>query len=157
MAALRKTILRFFDIPQGILLSVGFNVLIAEVGTRYSEKDLRFKCIRALTEHVTTMTESQSGTGSEDLRNFPSWDIPLAFGDSRTPDEIDLWADELPSWAAEEEVEEEEEGEEGTAPPEGPQDQVPPQQGHSQPKRMPRSIGDVQSLLKIELYVLASD
>ena len=81
---LHRTILRVFDIPQGILLSMGFNVLIAEDGTRYPEKDFRSKCIRALTEHATTMTDSQSGTGSE---------------------------------------------EEGTAPPEGPQEQVPPQQG----------------------------
>ena len=100
---------------------MGLNVLIAEDGTRYLERDIRFTCIRALTEHVTTRTESQSGTGSEDLRNFPTWDIPLAFGDSRPPDEIGLWADELPSWAEEEEEEvEEEEEEEGTAPTGGP-------------------------------------
>ena len=114
-------------------MSMGFNVLIAEDGTRHSEKDLRFKCIRALMEHATTMTESQSVTSSEDLHSFPTWDIPLAFGDSRPLDEIDLWADELPSWAEEEEVEEEEE-EEGTAP----QEEVPPQQGQPQPKKMPR-------------------
>ena len=77
---------------------MGYNVTIADEGARYSEKELRFKCHRAITEFVTTVTETQSGTGTGTLHNFVSWDVPLMFNDNRPPEDVDVWSNEVPSW-----------------------------------------------------------
>lgn len=68
---IEQQILETFDIPQGILYSICYNVTIADEGARYTEKELRFKCHRA------TLTETQSGTGADALHNFAAWD-PLS-------------------------------------------------------------------------------
>ena len=70
------SILKAFDIPQGILIGQGYNVSIADEGARYSEKERRHACHSSLKDFTTTMTETQGGTGG-DLHNFDDWDLPL--------------------------------------------------------------------------------
>ena len=84
--------------PEGILIGLGYNVTIADEGARYTEKEMRFKCHGALKDFITTMTETQSGIGSEPLHNFVGWDLALAFNDNRLPAELDVWNNEEPSW-----------------------------------------------------------
>ena len=108
-------------------------VTIAEEGIRYSEKELRFKC---LTEFVTTVTETESGTGIDTLHFFVSWDVPLMFNDNRPPEDVDVWSNEVPSWVDGEGAGTQ--GGEGTTPTGGSHEQVPPQASPPQPKKMPR-------------------
>ena len=70
------SILKAFDIPQGILIGQGYNVSIADEGARYSEKERRHACHSSLKDFTTTMTETQGGTGG-DMHNFDDWDLPL--------------------------------------------------------------------------------
>ena len=87
-----------FDIPLGILIGLGYNVTIADEGARYSEKERRHSCHSQLKDFITTMTETQAGTGGS-LHNFDRWDEPLLINDGRLPDELDAWNNEEPSWA----------------------------------------------------------
>ena len=73
-------------------------VTIADEGARYSEKERRHACHSQLKDFITTMTETQAGTGGN-LHNFDGWDEPLRINDGRLPDELDTWNNEEPSWA----------------------------------------------------------
>ena len=132
------SILKAFDIPQGILIGQGYNVSIADEGARYTEKERRHACHSSLKDFTTTMTETQGGTGG-DKHNFDDWDIPLAFKDGRLPDEVDFWNNEEPSWVYDG-TSSGPSAQSGSSPPEGPQSQASQQQGSNiQPKKMPRS------------------
>ena len=110
---------------------------IADEGARYTEKEVRFRCHGALKDFITTMTETQSGTGTETLRNFIRWDLALMFGDGRTPVELDVWNNEEPSWM--QDGSQSAQGGSGTTPSEGTHAQPPPQTGTPiRTKRMPR-------------------
>ena len=131
------SILRAFDIPQGILIGQGYNVSIADEGARYTEKERRHACHSSLKDFTTTMTETQGGTGG-DMHNFDDWDIPLAFKDGRLPDEVDHWNNEEPSWVYDG-TSSGPSAQSGSSPPERPQSQASQQQGSNiQPKKMPR-------------------
>ena len=95
---IQTSILISFDIPQRILIGLGYNVTIADEGARYSEKERRHACHSQLKDFITTMTETQAGTGGN-LHNFDGWDEPLRINDGRLPDELDAWNNEEPSWA----------------------------------------------------------
>ena len=95
---IHEKVVNIFDIPIGILMSHGYNVTIADAGTRYSEKEKRHACHSQLKDFVTTMTETQGGT-SGNIHNFNLWDEPLVFGDDKLPFELDAWNDEEPPWA----------------------------------------------------------
>lgn len=97
---IQTSIVQTFDIPLGILMSHGYNVTIADEGARYSEKERRHACHSQLRDFVTTLTETQGGTGGN-LHNFDQWDVPLRVNDARRPDELDAWNNEEPSWAQE--------------------------------------------------------
>ena len=132
------SILKAFDIPQGILIGQGYNVSIADESARYTEKERRHACHSSLKDFTTTMTETQGGTGG-DMHNFDDWDIPLAFKDGRLPDEVDFWNNEEPSWVYDG-TSSGPSAQSGSSPPEGPQSQASQQQGSNiQPKKMPRS------------------
>ena len=136
-AHIHEFILQTFDIPQGILIGMGYNVWIADEGARYSEKERRYACHSALKDFITTMTETQSGSGGQ-LHNITAWNVPLLFGDGRQPPELDVWNGEEPMWMQDDHAK----GQSvpsgsGAAPPEGPQ--PPPQTDTNiQPKKMPR-------------------
>jgi len=134
---IQMSILQAFDIPQGILIGLGYNVSIADEGARYTEKERHHACHSSLKDFTTTLTETQGGTGGN-LHNFDEWDVPLAFQDGRLPDEIDAWNNEEPSWAQEDPTGGQS-AQSGSAPQGGSQSQpsVPP--GTTiQPKKMPR-------------------
>jgi hypothetical protein len=95
---IQTSIIYSFDIPLGILIGLGYNVTIADEGARYSEKERRHACHSQLKDFITTMTETQAGTGGN-LHNFDGWDEPLRINDGRLPDELDAWNNEEPSWA----------------------------------------------------------
>ena len=131
------SILRAFDIPQGILIGLGYNVSIADEGARYTEKERRHACHSSLKDFTTTLTETQGGTGGN-MHNFDGWDIPLAFKDGRLPDEVDFWNNEKPPWVYDGPTGEQS-AQSGSSPPEGPQPQTSPRPGTTvQPKKMPR-------------------
>ena len=126
-----------FDIPLGILIGLGYNVTIADEGARYSEKERRHACHSQLKDFITTMTETQAGTGGS-LHNFDRWDEPLLINDGRLPDELDAWNNEEPSWAQDDPTG-------GSSAPGGTTSQGGSQAqptatpgGSVQPKRMPR-------------------
>ena len=73
---IQTSILQTFDIPQGILIGLGYNVSIADEGARYSEKERRHACHSQIKDFITTLTETQGGTGGN-LHNFDRWDVPL--------------------------------------------------------------------------------
>ena len=134
---IQTSILNAFDIPQGILIGLGYNVTIADEGARYSEKERRHACHSQLKDFITTMTETQAGTGGN-LHNFDRWDVPLLINDNRLPDELDAWSNEEPSWAQDDPTG-------GPSAPGGTTSQGGPQAqptatpgGSVQPKRMPR-------------------
>ena len=132
-----RSLFETFDIPQGILIGLWYNVTIADEGARYTEKEMRFRCHGALKDFITTMTEKQSGTGTEPLHNFIGWDLALVLGDGRTPVELDVRSNEEPSWM--QDGTQSAQGGSGTTPSEGTHTQPPPQTGTPvQPKRMPR-------------------
>ena len=107
---------------------------IADEGARYAEKEMCFRCHGALEDFITTMTETQSGTGTEPL---VGWDLALALKDNRPRVELDVWNNEEPSWM--QDGSQSAQVGDGTAPSEGAQSQTPPQTGTPiQPKRMPR-------------------
>ena len=83
---IQTTIVQTFDIPLGILISLGYNVSIADEGARYSEKEKRHACHNQIRDFVTTLTETQGGTGGN-LHNFDLWDVPLQVSDGRRPAE----------------------------------------------------------------------
>jgi hypothetical protein len=137
LSEIHLTILRAFDIPQGVLIGLGYNVSIANEGARYTEKERRHACHSSLKDFITTLTGTQGGTGG-DMHNFDDWDIPLAFKDGRLPDEVDFWNNEEPSWVYDG-TSGEPSAQSGSSPPERPQSQASQQQGTNiQPKRMPR-------------------
>ena len=137
LSDIHLTILRAFDIPQGVLIGLGYNVSIADEGARYTEKERRHACHSSLKDFITTLTGTQGGTGG-DMHNFDDWDIPLAFKDGRLPDEVDFWNNEEPSWVYDG-TSGEPGAQSGSSPPERPQSQASQQQGTNiQPKRMPR-------------------
>ena len=137
LSDIQMSILQTFDIPQGILIGLGYNVSIAEEGARYTEKERRHACHSSLKDFTTTLTETQGGTGG-DLHNFDGWDIPLAFNDGRLPEEIDVWNNEEPSWVQDGPTEGQS-AQSGSAPPEGPQSKTSTQSGTSiRTKRMPK-------------------
>ena len=137
LSDIHMSILRAFDIPQGVLIGQGYNVSIADEGARYTEKGRRHACHSSLKDFTTTMTGTQGGTGG-DMHNFDDWDLPLAFKDGRLPDEVDLWNNEEPSWVYDG-TSGEPSAQSGSSPPERPQSQASQQQGTNiQPKRMPR-------------------
>ena len=134
---IQTSILNAFDIPQGILIGLGYNVTIADEGARYSEKERRHACHSQLKDFITTMTETQAGTGGN-LHNFDRWDVPLLINDNRLPDELDAWNNEEPSWAQDDPTG-------GPSAPGGTTYQGGPQAqptatpgGSVQPKKMPR-------------------
>ena len=133
------SILKAFDIPQGILIGQGYNVSIADEGARYSEKERRHACHSSLKDFTTSMTDTQAGTGGN-MHNFDNWDVPLTFNDGRKPDDVDFWNNEEPSWVNDE-TSTGPSAQSASTPPEGPQPQASQQSQSSniQPKRMPRS------------------
>ena len=134
---IQVAILQAFDIPQGILIGLGYNVSIADEGARYTEKERRHACHSALRDFTTTLTETQGGTGGN-LHNFHRWDIPLAFQDGRLPEEIDVWNNEEPSWVQDGPTGDQS-AQSGSAPPGGTQSQTSAQLGTTiRPKKMPR-------------------
>ena len=138
LSDIHEKVVNIFDIPQGILMSHGYNVTIADAGSRFSEKEKRYSCHSMLRDFVTTLTETQGGTGG-DLHNFDRWDVPLMFDDFRQPPELDAWNGELPQWALDEPS-----GGQGststTFSQSGPQPQSTTTSGETvQPKRMPRA------------------
>ena len=119
-------------------MSHGYNVTIADAGSRFSEKERRYACHSQLKDFVTTLTETQGGTGG-DLHNFDHWDEPLMFGDDRRPFDLDAWNNEVPPWALDEPS-----GEQGTSSTTfsqgGPQPRSTTTSGETvQPKRMPKA------------------
>ena len=134
---IQTSIVQTFDIPLGILISLGYNVTIADGGTRYSEKEKRHACHSQIRDFVTTLTETQGGTGGT-LHNFDLWDVPLLFNDSRRPPEIDAWNNEEPPWAQDDPIGGH--GTSGTTTSQGgPQSQSTATPGDTiQPKKMPR-------------------
>ena len=137
LSDIQMSILQAFDIPQGILIGLGYNVLIADEGARYTEKERRHACHSSLKDFTTTLTETQGGTGGN-MHNFNGWDLPLVFKDGRPPDEVDLWNNEEPSWVHDGPTGEQS-AQSGSTPPEGPQSQTSTRPGTTvQPKRMPR-------------------
>ena len=137
LSDIQTSILNAFDIPQGVLIGLGYNVSIADEGARYTEKERRHACHSALKDFTTTLTETQGGTGGN-VHNFDFWDVPLAFQDDWLPHELDAWNDEEPAW-----VQDGPTGDQGaqggSAPSGGPQPQASAQSGTTiQPKKMPR-------------------
>ena len=65
LSEVQFSILKAFDIPQGILIGQGYNVSIADEGARYTEKERRHACHSSLKDFTTTMTETQGGTGGD--------------------------------------------------------------------------------------------
>ena len=137
-SSIHEKVVGVFDIPIGILMSHGYNVTIADAGSRFSEKERRYSCHSQLKDFVTTLTETQGGTGG-DLHNFDHWDEPLMFGDDRRPFDLDAWNNEVPPWALDEPS-----GEQGTSSTtfsqSGPQPRSTTTSGETvQPKRMPKA------------------
>ena len=135
---IHEKVVHIFDIPIGVLMSHGYNVTIADAGARYSEKEKRHACHSQLKDFVTTLTETQGGTGGS-IHNFNRWDEPLMFGDNRLPLELDAWNDEVPPWAIDDHS-----GGQGTSSTtfsqSGPQPQSSTTSGETvQPKRMPKA------------------
>ena len=95
---IHEKVVNVFDIPIGVLMSHGYNVTIADAGSRFSEKEKRYSCHSQLKDFVTTLTETQGGTGGS-IHNFVEWKDPLIFGDDRLPFDLDAWNDEVPPWA----------------------------------------------------------
>ena len=62
LSEIQFSILKVFDIPQGILIGHGYNVSIADEGARYTEKERRHACHSSLKDFTTVMTETQAGT-----------------------------------------------------------------------------------------------
>ena len=139
LSEVQFSILKAFDIPQGILIGQGYNVSIADEGARYTEKERRHACHSSLKDFTTTMTETQGGTGG-DMHNFDNWDVPLTFNDGRLPNEVDFWKNEEPSWIHDD-TSTGPSAQSASSPPEGPQPQASqqPQGSTIQPKKMPRS------------------
>ena len=139
LSEVQFSILKAFDIPQGILIGQGYNVSIADEGARYTEKERRHACHSSLKDFTTTMTETQGGTGG-DMHNFDNWDVPLTFNDGRLPNEVDFWNNEEPSWIHDD-TSTGPSAQCASSPPEGPQPQASqqPQGSTIQPKKMPRS------------------
>ena len=139
LSEIQFSILKAFDIPQGILIGQGYNVSIADEGARYTEKERRHACHSSLKDFTTTMTETQGGTGGG-MHNFDNWDVPLTFNDGRPPDEVDFWNNEEPSWVNDD-TSTGPSAQSASSPPEGPQPQASqqPQGSTIQPKKMPRS------------------
>ena len=139
LSEIQFSILKAFDIPQGILIGQGYNVSIADEGARYTEKERRHACHSSLKDFTTTMTETQGGTGG-DMHNFDNWDVPLTFNDGRLPNEVDFWNNEEPSWIHDD-TSTGPSAQSASSPPEGPQPQASqqPQGSTIQPKKMPRS------------------
>ena len=139
LSEVQFSILKAFDIPQGILIGQGYNVSIADEGARYTEKERRHACHSSLKDFTTTMTETQGGTGG-DMHNFDNWDVPLTFNDGRLPNEVDFWNNEEPSWIHDD-TSTGPSAQSASSPPEGPQPQASqqPQGSTIQPKKMPRS------------------
>ena len=135
---IHEKVAHIFDIPIGILMSHGYNVTIADAGTRYSEKEKRHACHSQLKDFVTTLTETQGGAGGN-LHNFNLWDEPLVFGDNRLPFELDAWNNEAPPWSQDDHS-----GGQGTSSTTFSQSGPHPQSsttsgGTVQPKRMPKA------------------
>ena len=139
LSEIQFSILKAFDIPQGILIGQGYNVSIADEGARYTEKERRHACHSSLKDFTTTMTETQGGTGGG-MHNFDNWDVPLTFNDGRPPDEVDFWNNEDPSWVNDD-TSTGPSAQSASSRPEGPQPQASqqPQGSTIQPKKMPRS------------------
>ena len=139
LSEVQFSILKAFDIPQGILIGQGYNVSIADEGARYTEKERRHACHSSLKDFTTTMTETQGGTGG-DMHNFDNWDVPLTLNDGRLPNEVDFWNNEEPSWIHDD-TSTGPSAQSASSPPEGPQPQASqqPQGSTIQPKKMPRS------------------
>ena len=139
LSEIQFSILKAFDIPQGILIGQGYNVSIADEGARYTEKERRHACHSSLKDFTTTMTETQGGTGG-DMHNFDNWDVPLTFNDGRLPNEVDFWNNEELSWIHDD-MSTGPSAQSASSPPEGPQPQASqqPQGSTIQPKKMPRS------------------
>ena len=139
LSEVQFSILKAFDIPQGILIGQGYNVSIADEGARYTEKERRHACHSSLKDFTTTMTETQGGTGG-DMHNFDNWDVPLTFNDGRLPNEVDFWNNEEPSWIHDD-TSTGPSAQSASSPPEGPQPQASqqPQGSTIQQKKMPRS------------------
>ena len=97
LSEIQFSILKVFDIPQGILIGHGYNVSIADEGARYNEKERRHACHSSLKDFTTVMTETQAGTAGG-MHNFDNWDVPLNFNDGRRPEEVNFWNNEEPSW-----------------------------------------------------------
>ena len=134
---IQNTVVQTFDVPLGILMSLGYNVTIADGGTRYSEKERRHACHSQIRDFVTTLTATQGGTGGT-LHNFDHWDLPLKFNDMRMPLELDAWNNEEPPWSQDDPA-----GGQGTSSTtfsqSGPQPQSSATPGETvQPKKMPR-------------------
>ena len=100
-------------------------------------RNRRYACHSALKDFITTLTETQGGSGGA-LHNIDQWNVPLRFGDDRQPPELDAWNDEEPMWMQDDHAKSQSAPSgSGTAPPEGPQS--PPQPGTNiQPKKMPK-------------------
>ena len=110
---------------------------IAEEWARYSEKERRYACHSFLKDFLTTLTETQGGSGGT-LHNIFEREKPLRFGDNRDPPELDVWAGDVPMWAQDEQTgNQDATGDGGVAPPEGTHS-TPPTDTNIQPKRMPR-------------------
>ena len=136
--SIQEKVTQIFDIPLGILMSHGYNVTIADGGTRCSEKERRHSCHSQIKDFVTTLTETQGGTGGN-LHNFDHWDLPLQFNDQRLPFELDAWNDEEPPWSQDDPT-----GGHGTSSStfsqSGPHPQSSATSGETvQPKRMPKA------------------
>ena len=140
LSEVQFSILKAFDIPQGILIGQGYNVSIADEGARYTERERRHACHSSLKDFTTTMTKTQGGTGG-DMHNFDNWDVPLTFNDGRLPNEVDFWNNEEPSWIHDD-TSTGPSAQSASSPPEGPQPQASqqPQGSTIQPKKMPRII-----------------
>ena len=75
LSEIQFSILKVFDIPQGILIGHGYNVSIADEGARYTEKERRHACHSSLKDFTTVMTETQAGTAGG-MHNFDNWMFP---------------------------------------------------------------------------------
>ena len=139
LSEIQFSILKVFDIPQGILIGHGYNVSIADEGARYTEKERRHACHSSLKDFTTVMTETQAGTAGG-MHNFDNWDVLLTFNDGRRPYEVDLWNNEEPSWVNDD-TSTGPSAQGTSAPTEGSQPKASQQSQSSniQPKKMPRS------------------
>ena len=77
LSEIQFSILKAFDIPQGILIGHGYNVSIADEGARYTEKEKDVMPATVPSKiSPLQLTETQAGTIGG-MHNFDNWECSL--------------------------------------------------------------------------------